>query len=486
MPLLPQDAGRGRLWCFRLDSRVAFRNTRLPEALAVVLLLSSGMEREDLDDLVYLTRESPGTAHTSLLFVFGSNDLLGNIRSLIETKSRQILGHDIILLDRSLLEDIISSEEPREAVKHLVLKRADLDSVSPYTITGPVPDNVFFGREPELRSIVENAAISSYAVIGGRRVGKSSLLGRLHRIRLPAAGFHTLYHDCSNTPTRDDFLAAIISNWSPDPPSAAPTTFSGLLQAPPDGKPLVLLLDEADKLVPADRLSRWPLFSALRALANSGRAQIVLSGERTLHGALRDPQSPLFNFANEMLLGPLSLYAVEELVTRPMDQMDIELVDRRAIVECIWAFTSGHPNVVQRLCHRLIKRLNEQGTRCITLDDVNAIIEDPGFQREDFLSTYWETATSLEKIISLLIADDESIRALRKVRKALDSCCSLRPKAREVDDALQRLVDLRSILRRTATGYEFNVEAFPRVVAGTITLDDMLDILTEQYQEQGE
>jgi len=192
----------------------------------------------------------------------------------------------------------------------------------------------------------------------------------------------------------------------------------------------------------------------------------------------------LFNFANEMLLGPLNFHAVEELVTRPMKQLEIELVDEKAIVDCIWAFTSGHPNVVQRLCRRLIERLNERGTRRIMLEDVNAIIEAPAFQRDDFLSTYWEAATSLEKIISLLVADDENVRTLRIVRQALAERCNLHPKAREVDDALQRLVDLRSILKRTPTGYEFAVEAFPRVVAGTMTLEDMLEVLAEDHAEE--
>jgi hypothetical protein len=33
-----------------------------------------------------------------------------------------------------------------------------------------------------------------------------------------------------------------------------------------------------------------------------------------------------------------------------------------------------------------------------------------------------------------------------------------------VDAALERLVDLRTILKRTQTGYEFAVMAFPRVL----------------------
>jgi Cdc6-like AAA superfamily ATPase len=297
-------------------------------------------------------------------------------------------------------------------------------------------------------------------------------------------GFRTIYHDCSTTPTYDSFLAASIRSWRPDAPPNAPTTLGGLLQSPPADKPLVLLFDEADKLVPDDRATGWRLFNMLRSLVNSNQMQIVLSGERSLRDALRDSASPLFNFTNEIVLGPLDYQAVEVLITQPMQKLEIELEGRRDIIEYIWDFTSGHPNVVQRLCRRLVERLNKEHTRRVTLDDVNTVIEDPTFQRKDFLDTYWETATHLEKIISLLMADNEDVRTLAKVRRVLHSRCHLQPSAREVDDALQRLVDLRSILKRTPNGYAFAVAAFPLVVARTVTLNDMLEVLIEEYQDQ--
>ena len=421
----------------------------------------------------------------ALLILFDKQDLINHLRQIIVDKMRAGYGIDVVVIGRQEIEDLLDSPNPPSRFRSFVLARIDIARISPYNITGPVvSDLVFSGREEELRTIAGRVGTSSYVLIGGRRFGKTSILLRLHRLRLPAAGFRILYHDCSITPTYGDFLTTAIRDWRPGPPANAPDAFGTLLRYPPDDKPLVLLLDEADKLVPADRVNNWRLFNTLRALANSGRAQVVLSGEHTLRDALRDSTSPLFNFANEMLLGPLDYRAIEELVTRPMKRLEIELVDEKTITDSIWNFTSGHPNVVQRLCRRLIERLNEQGTRRITLDDVNAIIEDPGFQRDDFLSTYWEAATPLEKIISLLMADDENARTLRAVRQALEKRCNLHPKAREVDDALQRLVDLRSILKRTPTGYEFAVEAFPRVVAGTMTLADMLEVLVEDYAEE--
>jgi hypothetical protein len=120
------------------------------------------------------------------------------------------------------------------------------------------------------------------------------------------------------------------------------------------------------------------------------------------------------------------------------------------------------------------------------LSDIREITEDPAFQRDDFLATYWQRATPLEKILSLILVDEIRPCSLSSIRVALHSRCGLNPKAQNVDAALQRLVDLRSLLRNTPRGYEFAVPAFPPVVGNTVTLFDMLEVLIEEYQELGE
>jgi predicted AAA+ superfamily ATPase len=476
-----------RLHGFIVDTTSMFSKVDALKKLPVIFVRRRELRRIDLDGAKHLVGTLLGSSRRiSILIILTQEEKLDKAQWLVEEERKALYGFDFILLTEEEIKRIALASEPTELLRKIVLAQVNLLAVSPFVATGRTPDSVFFGREEIFREIVEHIDSASYAVIGGRRIGKTSTLSKLHSLHLPAVGFRTLYHDCATTHTYKDFLNASIRDWQPEPPKNTPATFGDLLQLSSEDKPIVLLLDEADKLIPADRVSDWPLFRTLRALGNSGQAQVVLSGERTLRDALRDPKSPLFNFANEILLGPLDYRAVEELVTRPMKQLEIELEDEKVLVDQIWNFTSGHPNVVQRLCRRLIEHLNEQDTRRITINDVDTVIEDPGFQRDDFLSTYLERATPLEKIISLLMADNSEIRTLQTLRGTLEDRCDLHPSARETDDALQRLVDLRSILKRTPSGYEFAVKAFPRVVAGTMTLNDMLMILTEEYEEQGE
>jgi len=168
-----------------------------------------------------------------------------------------------------------------------------------------------------------------------------------------------------------------------------------------------------------------------------------------------------------------------------MKQLEIELADEIEMVQRIWNFTSGHPNVVQRLCQRLIISLNERGDRRLTLDDVEAVVADPDFLRKDFLNIYWERATALERLCSLVMAADDSVRTLTVVHEALSSR-DIEVTLNQVDDALERLVDLRNILQRTAEGYEFAVTAFPEVIAKTARLDDLIALNCETYRCHGD
>jgi len=453
--------------------------------MPVTVFRSASLSEAHLDAMRLKLRSQPGgSSRTVISWLFYEGQSLSMARDLINIKMKKVYAYDVISLGIEELFQLFTARSPAKTFRSILLSQVDLTSVSPFIINGPTTEKNFFGRENEIQSIAEHIHSTSFAIIGGRRIGKSSLLKQLHMARLSSLGYRTIYHDCQVTPTYEEFLNAPLLDWQPDAPASSVKTMQKLLKAPPRDKNLVLMLDEADKLVLPDRANHWKLFSELRALANSGSAQVILCGERTLREALRDPVSPLFNFVNEMLLGPLDFRSAEELITRPMRQLEIQLVEEKAIVNQIWTFSSGHPNVIQRICNRLIKLLNERSSRRISLENVTTVIEDPAFQRDDFLGTYWEMATPLEKLITLIMAQEKGACTLKSILELIRSKCGIQVKANEVDSALQRLVDLRSILKRSPGGYTFAVEAFPRVMAGTMTIDDMLLMLVEEFEEQ--
>lgn len=465
-----------------VDASLLLQSLNVERQLVVMHPASTELNQTVLEDIEAVLGRSVQMTRSPVLVLLSGDQGAAEPQRIVDQQLNRLHGYNIAIVTHDLLRQFATSRHPEQALRRVILRHLNLVSVSPFNVRGPAAETMFFGREPELQRITQQIGSRAFSVIGGRRIGKTSLLMRLHRGRLVAAGYRTLYCDWSTTPTAGAFLERSIRDWQPDEPSAAPRTFGELLRQPPTDRPLVLLLDEADKLVPPDRANGWALFNTLRGLVNAGVLHVVFSGERTLREAQRDSASPLFNFANELLLGPLDLRAASELVTRPMEQLEIDIEDPEAITRQIYEFTSGHPNIIQLLCGRLIARLDAQERRRLTRADVQAVIEEPKFLEDDFLRTYWESATLLERIITIALAQEPGTYHLQEVRALLTERHRIEPSLEAVKGALDRLTDLRSILKHEADGYSFAVAAFPLVLSRTATVKDLLAVFLEQYE----
>jgi hypothetical protein len=471
---------------FALDTHSAFVGTNLPGRVPILFSIRDGLEERDLRTIRSLLAQLPyGGHHLALLLVVGPEAAVTSARERCENV-RRLNGDDIVVLGRREVMTILGAHEPSRAMRKVIFSQVNLITVSPFVTSGPVPNHVFFGREAILHRIGVEAASKSFAIVGGRRIGKSSLLARLHNDRLPDAGFETLYHDCSVTPSFEAFMGARAEHWRPSRAGRTPQTFFDVLGQAARSRakrPVVILLDEADKLIVEDQGQHWRLFLTLRSVAHYRGATFIFCGERGLAEALKASGGPLFNFAGRVNLGRLEYRAVQELVTVPMAQMEIDLPDAVTVVDLIWKYTSGHPNVVQRLCQRLVERTGRSlGHRVIGEDDVRAIVNEPKFLEQDFLETYWERATPLERIISLLMAPEARPYRLPEIIAML-SVHDLRPSPGAVKAALERLVELRCLLHQTDQGYEFAVEAFPWAVGRSATSEDLLLVLKSEFAE---
>ena len=455
----------------------------------ILLLTTDNLGDEHLEQIRQALNKHLGpSSRRALLIPLCSEEAFLATKNLISGAMKEAYAYDIACLSRNDIEQIVTSSESHAALHRAILSQMNLVNIPTYNPKGSTPDYMFFGRERELQEICDNIASANYVLIGGRRIGKTSILKRLQRVRLPAAGLNAFYHECGYTTSQAELVQALTNNRDWFPAEAflhKPSSLADIIPVLPDDKPLVVLFDEADKLIKPDQQAGYPLFNTFRALSNANRCSFVLCGERALRAELANPDSPLYNFAKDMLIGRLERHAVAELIIQPMKQLEIEFADEVEIVQRIWEFTSGHPSVVQSLCQQLIAHLNQRDGRRLALADVETIVSDPNFLRKDFLDVYWERATVLERLCSLVMADDNTTNTLRTMQQALTKQ-GIKASLNEVDDALERLVDLRNILQRTASGYEFAVTAFPQVIAKTHRLDDLIALNCEIYQQYGD
>jgi HEAT repeat protein len=484
----PRPANQGKVTTFIIDVAAVFGDLTIHPTIPIIFFAGRELTEADVDDLqVTLARVKHQRGRVAfVVFFFREADRLANARRAIDQRLRQAHAHSVCVFDYDRLLVLVRGASPRQALRKSVLSEIDLTSVSPFTTTGATPPDMFFGREKELREIAERARDTSYALVGGRKIGKTSILQRLHLERLPAANCYALYHDCSTTTTPESFLAAPIRGSWAEPAPQAPATIEELLGTLPLDRPVVLLLDEADELVQQDRARDWALFKRLRSQSNSRHAQVVLSGERALMDALGGSSGPHFNFAQVRLIRRLDVSAVEELVTRPMRRLEIGLAPPQLVTRLIWDFTCGHPNVVQCLCQRLIQRLNERENRTISPEDVEVVIKDPNFVRQEFLATYFSRATVLEQLCAMLMADDDKLHTLGEIHRAF-GVQGIDVTLNQIDGALDRLVRLRDMVARTEdAGYTFAVPAIPKVLAEAPELSDLIALRRELYQAAGD
>lgn len=406
---------------------------------------------------------------------------------------------DFIVLDyRDLCALFMAADSERQLID-IILQQVDLTVVSPYVSSGPVSENMFFGRDYELKAIMRTIRDRSFAIVGGRKIGKTSVLSKVHRL-MEAAGpsaairptgegerplpptYHAFYLDCQHIMDYADFIGDLAIKTGIAARATAPGEVRRMILRyrlqHPDGV-IVLLLDEVDKLLAYDLCRQTRLFRVLRALSQEGLCRFVFCGERQLNASLHDPDSPLFNFCSIMRLSYLTPHDAARIIREPMAAMGIHFEDPEAILEAIIDLSSCHPSIVQAICQMLVVRANRRATRrggrIIRLDDVAHLRTVEEF-RELFLEVTWGNATPLERLISVLMVTSPRF-TVTEARAALAfHGCEVPPAA--VDAALEGLC-LFSILQKDGDRYRYAARSFPAIIREARIAEGIIDGLLE-------
>lgn len=444
------------------------RHSRFP-----ILFIAYDQRRPQiLEDVVKQLEIGQATEYFSLLVVVPTRDGTGNeAEELRHIVADSVYRHDFVVLDRQHLASIIAQSSAQRLVEIVLEQGIELSSLSPYVTKGPVPENMFFGREREIKAITQTIQNSNYALVGGRQIGKSSILLKLARLLERDPRYRALYINCEDKFDYDDLFQSLPDEMQLSADRRERLAFRQIVHHLHGGAPatrLVFLLDEVDELLAFDVLpeNRMQLFKSFRSLSHEGACRFVFSGGRTLYGHLHDSQSPFFNFCQELALGPLLPKSVAEIVIKPMHQLGIELPGEDRFVARLIEVSSCHPNLVQWLCDRLVRGAV---TRRITLDDLESCASAPDFQ-EYLVEIAWGAANSLERAISLMVPAptfslDQLLDALRGH--------GIQDRAR-VEGAL-RMLQVQAFLERRGATYYLTHAGFPRIVRQRFDVAAMIE-----------
>lgn len=369
-------------------------------------------------------------------------------------------GTDFVVLDRALLESIITHNSADRLISIMLEQGVGWRRLSPYIVHGAVPDRMFFGRETELKTVVQALGNQSHAIVGGRRIGKSSMQRKLRVILDEDPRYCPYYVNCEKITTSDGFFDLLVDELKQPLDLHDPQALRRLvhqLAAPHPACRVVFLFDEIDELLDSDARSDPPcrLFGTMRALAHEEKCRFVFTGNRVLHHHIHDAASPFFNFCAEMVLGLLDYRSVAEIVRRPMARLGVELNDEERIIERMIEVTERHPNLVQWVCDSLLKNLTDP---VITSEKLEQVVSDHAYSKW-FVDLVWKDLRPIEKLISLLPEHDAFTSFEIRDRLASFGVGD----QRAIHDALDML-EVLQLFERTRAGYRFGLKSFPRLV----------------------
>ena len=480
LPEALPDAELGDAYFFTAKVQAGSLSSVLPSTFPVfVPLLSDQQIREEKVRELFRNRLNEARPLNRFAIVLSPNSS-SLLRDLLIQPDEEV--HDnIVYLNEEDMRSVIISKAPdiKTTFMRLVRRNVRLTTVSPFITEGPTEGEMFVGREREINNMLQSIDSHSYAILGGRRIGKTSIVKRV-QLNLQKQECKVFDLGCDAVTNYEDFYRTLRSEWIDElgtyhiaKEDYIPVTFreiAAILSASkPTNSPLVFIFDEIDKLLNYDmrQQNREQLFRTFRDLSQRKRCQFIFSGERRIYQQLNDATSPFFNFCSPVKLGLLTLDDARKLIEEPFERLNIPLDGGRDLTDCIVDICSRHPNLIQKMCLELLTELDKSGDILyprITQELVTHVARQPDF-RGRYLKVFWEQSTPLERAIVLLMRGDESIEPQGVAARLQQNGFQVSQK--QLDTALDYLT-LYCIFQHDADGISWTANHFDEIASEDI------------------
>ena len=382
----PETVADAGLNAFRLNLPDDFM-LNVPELL--LLLPSNDLQTATLHEAV---ETIPGVGHRLALVITLDEPLMQACRVGAATHRRRWAVPSARDLTRLLL-----SPDTSEALAHILAAQINLSQISPYHTANAVPrDSIFFGRKELLTQILSRDP-ANYIMVGGRQVGKSSVLRAIERHYANDSVVDCHYYSIER---RD--LRVVLSRGLGLAAEASWDEVYEQLRRPEGGCYRLWLLDEMDVFVQQDAKQGYPVLQEFRNLASEQCCYFILAGFWHLYeSGLLGFHSPLRNFGETLQIGALEPDACRQLITQPMQHLNLRYAAPE-LVQQIVDDTGRRANLIAIVCNEIVRRI-DAGSRVIEATHVQQALDSR------------EVATALEGWRELSGNDQDANRLDRMV-----------------------------------------------------------------------
>lgn len=428
---------------------------------------------------------------------------------------------NLISLDENDIKKILFSEMPVEYFKRIILSRLSLSKISPYQTAGPTTA-IFYGRSRIINKMI-NSSNKSFAVIGARKIGKTSLLLKLKDNHPPDAIYlfidmQAVLPDTKKSHKQEEsrkgksFIIKI--GFARSPYKALFKNFVSEIEKifkkrfypgffpfsddlsrlnkvvrklPGGGKRIIFIIDEIDALIEFDRKNGFKLLRLFRSLSQADYCQFIFAGFKALYRHKREIENPLYNFCEEIRLEPLDKESAVDLITKPMEKIGIHYHNKND-TDIILDYTGSHPNLIQFFCQQLVEKIDRhediEARRTIFLEDINQLFD---FAYEEYIMDevymFSSDLSKIDKLILILLAEEHSngngkIFSVHDIWQKIKDNEILYSKD-ELHQNLRNLVMRFILLDNGKNRYSFALSIFPGILEKRIDNEFKQEIIEE-------
>lgn len=333
----------------------------------------------------------------------------GRISALSPSLRMRFKELRVAFFDRLLIEEVYVAQTVGR--KHQLLGRRlveylGYELLSPYQPGHAVHGGRFFGRSAQLQYVLGRRD-TSFTVIGNRRIGKTSFLREVrHRVQIsdPKSLVADFYGGSFRS--TDEAMCAILDRFSVDAnrvsTDVTPLRFIKEMHSLAQRSRLMVIIDEADKLIELDSRDGWRFFYALRDVVDhhSG-CRMFIAGFRRTRAAIQDLDSPLFNCGGIVELKRLSRATAVDMIMQPLRVMGIE-ISAADLPMAIYRETGGQPELIQIFGREIVAHFGRMGAMPVGTELLARVLESDEFQQR-IVNSFFGNTTPYEELACYLL-----------------------------------------------------------------------------------
>ncbi|MEE4312130.1 MAG: AAA family ATPase [candidate division KSB1 bacterium] len=450
------------------------------EETPIFFLQHTFLNESEIDDIIYNIKGSlyKRNLQENISFLC----ITGNEKYILEKVRDSYL--DLIVLNRQKISNILTSDNRIRTFVDTIGEQSGISIISPYSSTRIPIGAMFYGRKKEIKKIIRSKFETNFAIIGSRRIGKTSLMLNVKKYLDNDDFYETKFYDCYRINNSYDFVQLIASDL--DIRSAQRTrvsTFYDFMKRMKAKyrKKFILFIDEFDQLLEYDKTLDGELSKIFHALALEDICKIVIAGYRILNDYINNINSPFYKYFEVAYIKELDHDDARQLILEPFDDLGIRIHDKNSFSERIMHLTANHPHFIQFFCSKLVELLNEKSDKELNMKDIDRV-ENMNEYNDFILDTFLVNADEFQQLIVYEMLERKSFNEktiLEYLKKDFNLNFSLNSVQRDC-----RSLILANILTKEKGEYRLSYPALSYILKNNYDLDFSKNRLVQEISSR--